>query len=362
MFTKAKNLKKTYNREKVMRVLKRVFAVLLAVLCIPFVGNLTTENKKVQAVGIPSEEPVFYYFCDAMPMVLLEELSQPSDGRPVIYDVKHDVPDDQLEQYVNTSYLTGFAEGSIVILDLQRISIEPPTLEIVFRNLKNQGCTTVLIAKHHIADFFVTTYNDVVDHCIGIGFNRLERFIELCVLHYQSKVNSGMNGVFLTDRRFYGNNTIAYENLSSIMQTSLFFRYLIKSLNVNLEDCSDYSNLKAVMAYQGNDDYVNLFSQGSNVYTFGSYWDVKTTESFATGCAFVYSSFDPDQYLNLKSISDDQIVNYPNEPFPVYPLIVEPVEEDPDGLAIVTLETVCRDLRIDYNEPEQVAEMINGLV
>lgn len=345
-----------------MRVLKRVFTVLLAVLCIPFVGNLTTENKKVQAVGIPSEEPVVYYFCDAMPMVLLEELSQPSDGRPVIYDVKHDVPDDQLYQYVNTSYLTGFAEGSTVILDLQRISIEPPALEIVFRQLKDQGCTTILIAKHHIADFFVTTYNDVVDHCIGVEFNRLERFIELCVLHYQKNVNQYMDGVFLTDRRFYGNNTIAYENLSSIMQTSLFFRYLIKSLNVNLENCSDKSDQKAVMAYQRDDEYVNLFSQGSNVYTFGSYGDVKTTEFFATGCAFVYSSFDPDQYMNLKSICDDREANFRNERFPVYPLIVEPVEEDPDGLPIVTLETVCRDLVIDYNEPEQVAEMINDLV
>lgn len=348
-----------------MRVLKRVFAVLLAVLCVPFVGNLTTENKKVQAVGIPSEEPVFYYFCDAMPMVLLEELSQPSDGRPVIYDVKHDVPDDQLYQYVNTSYLTGFAEGSTVILDLQRISIEPPSLEIIFRYLKDQGCTTVLIAKHHIADFFVTSYNDVVDHCIGVEFNRLERFIELCVLHFVRRVNpdhSYDNGLFLTDRRFYGNNTIAYENLSSIMQTSLFFRYLIKSLNVNLETCSDKSYQKAVMAYQRDDEYVNLFSRGSSVYTFGTYGDVKTTESFATGCAFVYSSFDPDQYLNLKSICDDRDANYPNDPFPVYPLIVEPVEEDPDGLPIVTLETVCRELGIDYNEPEQVAEMINGLV
>ena len=345
-----------------MRVLKRVFAVLLAVLCIPFVGNLTTENKKVQAVGIPSEEPVFYYFCDAMPMVLLEELSQPSNGRPVIYDVKHDVPDDQLYQYVNTSYLTGFAEGSIVILDLQRISIEPPSLEIIFRYLKDQGCTTVLIAKHYIADFFVTNYNDVVDHCIGVEFNRLERFIELCVLHYQGKVNSDMNGVFLTDRRFYGNNTIVHENLSSIMQTSLFFRYLIKSLNVNLGDCSGNSNRKAVMAYQRDDEYVNLFSQGSNVYTFGSYGDVKTTELFATGCAFVYSSFDPDQYMNLKSICDDRKANFRYERFPVYPLIVEPVEEDPDGLDIVSLETVCTELGIDYNEPEQVAEMINGLV
>lgn len=45
-----------------MKYLKRVFAVLLAVLCIPFVGNTTTENKKVHAVNIPSEEPVFTIF------------------------------------------------------------------------------------------------------------------------------------------------------------------------------------------------------------------------------------------------------------------------------------------------------------
>lgn len=138
-----------------MKYLKRVFAVLLAVLCIPFVGNTTTENKKVHAVNIPSEEPVFYYFCDSMPMVLEEEFSQPSDRRPVIYDVKHDVPDDLLYQYIDTSYLTGFAEGSVVVLDLQRTSIDPYRVETVFRYLKNQGCTTVLIAKNEIMHYFI---------------------------------------------------------------------------------------------------------------------------------------------------------------------------------------------------------------
>ncbi len=348
-----------------MKYLKRVFAVLLAVLCIPFVGNTTTENKKVHAVNIPSEEPVFYYFCDSMPMVLEEEFSQPSDRRPVIYDVKHDVPDDLLYQYIDTSYLTGFAEGSVVVLDLQRTSIDPYRVETVFRYLKNQGCTTVLIAKNEIMHYFISNDSDAVDYSYEIEFNRLERFIELCVFHYVEKVNpkhSFENGAFLTDRRFYGDNTIDHEHLSAIMETSLFFRYLVNSLRVDLTDCWNRKDHKSIMVYQRFDEYVNLFSQSSDVYTFGSYGDVKTTGYFESGCAFVYTSLDPDQYQNLINICDDCEQNFQNEVFPVYTLIVDPMEEDPDGLPIYTLEKVCLELEIEYNEPEQVAELINGLV
>lgn len=337
-----------------MKLFKRVAAAIIALVV--SCGTFVSVNKKAYALDSSLShlfsDSMVYYLTDSRPCFSEDELQPLVGSRQIIYDYRFDLTESVLQNLYSSNYFLGYRkEGEgispIFIFDIKTFSVDSNIMTSILLQLKDLGWITVIITPYDY-DNFTTIDFASVDKFIRSYEDEIGDFVYKSVTDYKANYNANMFTI-LINHKLVPEVTDVNFDLTWLYDHNYFIRCLIAGwiYNFNYKNTSyDFQNLKDninLLVHIGNGAYVDLFKDVSDrePLNLGEYGGSDLDKCYSDYCAFGETTVEQSNWRLIKYL---QWCEDRPEDLPVYLLINDPIEEDPDGLVIRMKHSIIGDV------------------
>lgn len=339
-----------------MKLFKRVAAAIIALVV--SCGTFVSANKKAYALDNTLShlfsDSMVYYLTDSRPCFNEEALQTITGSRQIIYDYRFDLTESVLQNLYSSGYFLGYhKEGvgisPIFIFDIKTFSVDSNIMTSILLQLKDLGWITVIITPYDY-DNFTTIDFASVDKFIRSYEDEIGEFVYKSVTDYKANYNADFLTIFVNHKLVPEVTDVNFD-LTWLYDHNYFIRCLIagwmynfyyKNTSYDFFDLKDKINL---LVHIGNGVYVDLFKDVSDreLLELGEAGGSDLDNCYSDYCAFGETTVEESNWKLIKYL---QGCEERPEDLPVYLLINEPIEEDPDGVVIRMEHSIIGDISL----------------
>ena len=331
-----------------MKLFKRVAAAIIALVV--SCGTFVSANKKAYALGNTLShlfsDSMVYYLTDSRPCFSEDELQPLVGSRQIIYDYRFDLTESVLQNLYSSNYFLGYhKEGEgispIFIFDIKTFSVDSNIMTSILLQLKALGWITVIITPYDY-DRFTTIDFASVDKFIRSYEDEIGEFVYKSLTDYKANFSSSMFTILINQKLVPELSTGIYD-INWLHSNNYFIRCLINGLffdfDYKTESVQTLSEIQ-IFIHKGNSQYVDLYNSTAEPFTMTDYSTFMEYSASSTVCAFGETAVEASNWSLIKRLQERE--DRP-EDLPVYLLINEPIEEDPDGVVIRMKHSIIGD-------------------
>lgn len=337
-----------------MKLFKRVATAIMALVV--SCGTFVSANKKAYALDNTLShlfsDSMVYYLTDSRPCFSEDELQPLVGSRQIIYDYRFDLTESVLQNLYSSNYFLGYRKAGegispMFIFDIKTFSVDSNIMTSILLQLKDFGWTTVIITPYDY-DNFTTIDFASVDKFIRSYEDEIGEFVYKSVKDYIANYNADMLTIFVNHKLVPEVTDVNFD-LIWLYDHNYFIRCLIAGWMYNFDyknTSYDFQNIKDrtnLLVHIGNGVYVDLFKDMSDrePLKLGENGGSDLGNCYSDYCAFGETAVESAMYGLIYTLQQHE--KRP-EDLPVYLLINDPIEEDPDGVVIRMQKSIIGDI------------------